>query len=897
MAEAMSIEERTSSQLKKSLKRKREKGKLEDELTLEERESRLKTLNEEKCSLIKYFSEVLSSDFVENWGISNFLSSNLNLSLNAIIAVMMEEKRCSYSKLAGEIYEKLKERNDSVSVSISIANVRASLLYVGQRIAYGVHNADVDVLEDESESCLWCWETRDMKLLPKSLHGTLKIRRVCRKKINERIIAIQGKCYLSYDAFRLWFVVVKYVISSLQTQKDCLFSNITMSKAVDKLSKVLSEADIRLLIESLAQKNDSEMVDKDAKKKGTNLIKELEKNKREAEKEKKRMDRELQKEKLQIEKEKKRLQEEAERDEKRREKEESEKRKQLKRKQEEADKEQRRKEKEEAELKKQLSVKKQASIMERFLQKSSTALAPHKYQAVGIVTSDADVDKKEPTCESVSQLMDSALQHKNDVDVDEIRKSHMNSWRLLGHSIRSNTQPWGMRQKPKTELIKELKLTTNGGPARDDDLGINGIVDEWVETNPDGKSCHNNTSGSSHVTNKCFRRKQLLQFDKSNRPAFYGIWPKKSCIVRSRHPFTKDPDLEYEIDSDEEWEEEEPGESLSDSEKEDEENLDEGSCKGDDEEESEDGFFVPDGYLSENEVKMRLQLSAMVGSRIMPRTGRYLARTLTVNKHPTVEYSSLAAIGVEIDKSQNEAGDGITYSSPSLKPEAESEECSAWYQQQKYLNNLTEHALRKNQPLVITNLMHEKTHLLLAEDLSGTLKVDQMCLQALSMRAFPGRSSVEVPTNVNLQEENQETSTSNSTGSEVATEISSIIQDSDLPKIVSVIQSCPQGINKVSESLLQRFPDVPRSHLRNKVREIADFVHNRWQVKKEILDKLGLTTTPEKSGKRTKSIATFFSKRCLPPTSKAINLCESSPESTKPGSSSQQEPRDSTKNV
>lgn len=43
---------------------------------------------------------------------------------------------------------------------------------------------------------------------------------------------------------------------------------------------------------------------------------------------------------------------------------------------------------------------------------------------------------------------------------------------------------------------------------------------------------------------------------------------------------------------------EDPGESLSDCDKDDEE---EGS-KVEDEEESEDGFFVPDGYLSEDEV-------------------------------------------------------------------------------------------------------------------------------------------------------------------------------------------------------------------------------------------------------------------------------------------------------
>lgn len=49
---------------------------------------------------------------------------------------------------------------------------------------------------------------------------------------------------------------------------------------------------------------------------------------------------------------------------------------------------------------------------------------------------------------------------------------------------------------------------------------------------------------------------------------------------------------------------EEPGESLSDCDKDGEdESMDEGCSKDEDDEESEDGFMVPDGYLSENEVK------------------------------------------------------------------------------------------------------------------------------------------------------------------------------------------------------------------------------------------------------------------------------------------------------
>ena len=55
--------------------------------------------------------------------------------------------------------------------------------------------------------------------------------------------------------------------------------------------------------------------------------------------------------------------------------------------------------------------------------------------------------------------------------------------------------------------------------------------------------------------------------------------------------------LDYEVESDDEWEEEEPGESLSDC-----ENNKEGEEENEEEEEEDDdGFFVPHGYLSEGE--------------------------------------------------------------------------------------------------------------------------------------------------------------------------------------------------------------------------------------------------------------------------------------------------------
>ncbi|KAM7473127.1 hypothetical protein LguiB_020370 [Lonicera macranthoides] len=52
------------------------------------------------------------------------------------------------------------------------------------------------------------------------------------------------------------------------------------------------------------------------------------------------------------------------------------------------------------------------------------------------------------------------------------------------------------------------------------------LVDGWDETNIDGRSCHRKVDGSLPSGSKC-NCKQLLQFDKNNRAAFYGIWSKK----------------------------------------------------------------------------------------------------------------------------------------------------------------------------------------------------------------------------------------------------------------------------------------------------------------------------------------------------------------------------------
>ncbi|XP_044727563.1 chromatin assembly factor 1 subunit A isoform X2 [Chrysoperla carnea] len=91
---------------------------------------------------------------------------------------------------------------------------------------------------------------------------------------------------------------------------------------------------------------------------------------------------------------------------------------------------------------------------------------------------------------------------------------------------------------------------------------------------------------------------KLLQFQENRRPPYWGTWRKKSSEVKARKPLGTDKKIfDYSIDSDDEWEEEEPGESLHGSD--DEKDSD---CDEKDEYDIDNEFMVPHGYLSDEEV-------------------------------------------------------------------------------------------------------------------------------------------------------------------------------------------------------------------------------------------------------------------------------------------------------
>lgn len=91
-----------------------------------------------------------------------------------------------------------------------------------------------------------------------------------------------------------------------------------------------------------------------------------------------------------------------------------------------------------------------------------------------------------------------------------------------------------------------------------------------------------------------FHKAIFLSFEENLRPPYYGTWSKRPQVVSGRRPFAKESDvLNYEVDSDEEWEEGDDGESIAST-------GSNGSQKEADDFEI-DEFLVPHGHLSGDE--------------------------------------------------------------------------------------------------------------------------------------------------------------------------------------------------------------------------------------------------------------------------------------------------------
>ena len=132
----------TIMEVQKQLKRKRASN--SPVIAAADKDALVARCRQELEGLFQFYKEVSDRKMQLDGG---------NLSVNGMVGCLLEESSLGLTKLVDEVYEKLKGLE-----GVSVASVRSSVLLAGQRMMYGKSSPDADVLEDESESALWCWE-------------------------------------------------------------------------------------------------------------------------------------------------------------------------------------------------------------------------------------------------------------------------------------------------------------------------------------------------------------------------------------------------------------------------------------------------------------------------------------------------------------------------------------------------------------------------------------------------------------------------------------------------------------------------------------------------------------------------------------------------------------------
>ncbi|XP_045513562.1 chromatin assembly factor 1 subunit A-A-like [Pieris brassicae] len=343
-----------------------------------------------------------------------------------------------------------------------------------------------------------------------------------------------------------------------------------------QLQKKLEHAKKR---EEREKKKQQEREEKERVKQEKEILRKKEKEEKEEARRREREEKEEQKKKEREEKEKqkeleKKVKEEKE-EQKRKEREEKD---EQKRKEKEAKDEERRKKQEALEMDKLEQEQKKKKAAEAFASffvpkqkadKDQTTICLSKNDMLSNFTIKADMrlapTVRNPLTEDRRSALDMFLESQN---VRDLYIKNLRSGKYI--PIVADEKTWPINEKDEDVVIVEDELPPIDGAGEivSCDLGVREKL-----------------------------RPKLLSFHENRRPPYWGTWRKKSTFIKPRQPFSMDQkQLEYEVDSDEEWEEEE-GESI------------EGSAAGSDDEgpdeyELDNEVFVPHGYLSDEEATM-----------------------------------------------------------------------------------------------------------------------------------------------------------------------------------------------------------------------------------------------------------------------------------------------------
>ncbi|KAF9537856.1 hypothetical protein EC957_007562 [Mortierella hygrophila] len=231
-----------------------------------------------------------------------------------------------------------------------------------------------------------------------------------------------------------------------------------------------------------------------------------------------------------------------------------------------------------------------ASRFHPFHVKKNTALAPiNRFvseprsdtidKELGLEKTQQDSDKDTDMHNSDADMMDVDMEAVPSLDTATAKTTlstlFSRTWRSVGSDA----------SKPRT--TKRL-------PQGARDMSVADVIQSGLLLQED----QDNDDMSSMLTWKDIPalRMRLFQFAENYRPAYYGTWSRRSKNITGRRFLGKDADLvDYDFDSEAEWEEDEEGEECkSDDDDDDADEL----CS---EQEEEDDWLVPEGYLSDDE--------------------------------------------------------------------------------------------------------------------------------------------------------------------------------------------------------------------------------------------------------------------------------------------------------